>query len=81
MKFEMTRCNQCGSEMLTGATLCPSCGQTQTGNGKRGGLYQPGALLAVALSAAVLLFFNWIKSPAPQPDQLTSPPSVTVPSR
>jgi len=81
MKFEMTRCNQCGGEMLMGATLCPSCGQTQTGSAKRGGLYQPGVLLAVALSAAVLLFFNWIKSPAPQLNQRDSPPSVSLPSR
>jgi len=61
MKFEMTRCSQCGSEMLMGATTCPSCGQTQTGYGKRGGFYQPGMILAVVLSAAVILFFNWIK--------------------
>ena len=54
MKFEMTRCKYCGSEMLMGATLCPSCGQTQTGYGKRAGFYQPGVVLAVALSAAVL---------------------------
>src|SRR5882724_9470060 len=74
--FEMTRCNQCGNEMLMGATLCPSCGQTQSGYGKRGGLYQPGAMLAVGLAAAVLLFFNYIKSPAPQASPITSPPSV-----
>jgi hypothetical protein len=67
--------------MLMSATLCPSCGQTQAGYGKRGGLYQPGAILAVALSAAVLLFFNWIKSPPPQPSQLITPPSATLPSR
>jgi hypothetical protein len=79
MKFEMTKCYQCGTEMLMGATLCPSCGQTQTGYAKRGGLYQPGAMLAVGLAAAVLLFFNWI-NPRP-PHANTSPPSVTVPSR
>ena len=81
MKFEMTRCNQCGSELLMGATLCPSCGQTQTGYGKRGGLYQPGVMLAAGLAAAVLLFFNWINPRTPHANQLTSPPSVTVPSR
>jgi hypothetical protein len=81
MKFETTRCNQCGSEMLMGVTVCPSCGKPQSGFGKPGGLYQPGAMLAVGLVAAVLLIFNWIKSPAPQPSQLTSPPSVIAPSR
>ena len=81
MKFEMTRCSQCGSEMLMGVTICPSCGKPQTGFSKRGGLYQPGAMLAVALAAAVLLFFNYIKSPAPQANQTTSPPSVTLPAR
>jgi hypothetical protein len=77
----MTRCNQCGSEMLMGATVCPSCGQAQTGYGKRGGLYQPGALLAVGLAAAVLLVFQWFKPPPPQPSQISSPPSVSVPAR
>jgi hypothetical protein len=81
MKFEMTKCNQCGSEMLMGASVCPSCGQTQTGYGKRGGLYQPGAMLAVGLAAAVLLFFQWLKPPSPQPDQISSSPSVSVPAR
>ena len=81
MKFEMTRCNQCGSEMLMGVTICPSCGKPQTGNGKPGGLYTPGTMLAVGLAAAVLLIFNWIKSPAPQVSQVTSPPSVTLPAR
>ena len=81
MKFEMARCSQCGSEMLMGVNVCPSCGQTQTGYGKRGGLYQPGAMLAVGLAAAVLLVFQWLKPPAPQASQITSPPSVTVPAR
>jgi hypothetical protein len=80
MKFEMTRCNQCGSEMLMGVTICPSCGKQQSGIGKPG-LYQPGTMLAVGLAAAVLLIFNWIKSPAPQVSQITSPPSATLPSR
>jgi hypothetical protein len=77
----MTKCSQCGSEILMGATSCPSCGAPQTGYGKRGTLYQPGAMLAVGLAAAVLLFFNYIKSPAPQPSQITSPPTATTPSR
>ena len=80
MNFEMTRCNQCGSEMVMGVTICPSCGKPQTGNGKPGGLYTPGTLLAVVLSAAVLLVFNWMK-PAPQASQLASPPAVIIPSR
>jgi hypothetical protein len=79
MKFEMTKCNQCGSEMLMGVTICPSCGKPQTGLGKPGGLYTPGTMLAVGLAAAVLFFFNWIKSPAPQVSQ--SPPSATLPAR
>ncbi len=81
MKFEMTKCNQCGSEMLMGVTICPSCGKPQTGLGKPGGLYTPGTMLAVVLAAAVLLFFNWMKPPAPQVSQITSPPSATLPSR
>jgi len=79
MKFEMTRCSQCGSEMLMGATVCPSCGRAQGGSG-RPGPYQSGTLLAVVLSAAVLFFFNWMK-PAPQPNQIASPPAVTIPAR
>jgi len=71
MKFEMTRCSQCGSEMLMGATTCPSCGRPQSGAG-RPGPYQQGTFLAVVLAAAVLLFFNWMKSPAPQVSQVTS---------
>jgi hypothetical protein len=81
MKFEMTKCNQCGSEMLMGVTICPSCGKPQTGVGKPGGLYTPGTMLAVGLAAAVLLLFNWIKSPAPQVSQITSPPAATLPTR
>ena len=81
MKFEMTKCNQCGSEMLMGVTIYPSCGKPQTGLGKPGGLYTPGTMLAVGLAVAVLLFFNWIKSPAPQVSQITSPPSATLLSR
>jgi hypothetical protein len=79
MKFEMTKCNQCGSDMLMGLTVCPSCGMPQ--NNRRSGPYQPGAMLAVGLAAALLLMFNWIKSPAPQVSQITSPPSAALPSR
>ena len=78
MKFEMSRCSQCGSEMPMGQTVCPSCGKVQTG---KAGIYQPRTLLAVGLAAAVLLFFNWIKPPAPQVSQITSPPSASLPSR
>ena len=53
MKFEMTRCNQCGSEMLMGVTVCPSCGKDQS-RGGQSAVYQPRTLLAVALAAAVL---------------------------
>ena len=79
--FEMTRCNQCGSEMVMGVTTCPSCGKAQSGYGTPGGRYTPGTMLAVGLAAAVLLIFNWIKPLAPQVGQLASPPSVTIPSR
>ena len=68
------------SEMLMGVTTCPS-GKQQSDYGKPGGLYTPGTMLAVGLAAAVLLIFNWIKSPAPQVSQVTSPPSVTLPAR
>jgi hypothetical protein len=78
MKFETTRCNQCGSEMLTGLTVCPSCGRTQT---SRGGALTPRTILAVALTAAVLFAFNWFKGPAPQTDGLTARPSAGLPSR
>jgi hypothetical protein len=81
MKFEMTRCNQCGSEMVMGVTICPSCGKPQTGMGKPGGLYTPGTMLAVALAAAVLLVFNWINPRTPHASQNASPPAVTAPAR
>jgi hypothetical protein len=67
--------------MLMGVTICPNCGRPQTGNGKPGGLYTPGTMLTVGLSAAVLLIFNFIKSPAPPASQVISPPSVSIPSR
>jgi hypothetical protein len=39
-------------------------------------------MLAVGLAAAVLLFFNYIKSPPPpQASQIASPSSVAVPVR
>jgi hypothetical protein len=81
VKFEMTKCNKCGSEMLMGADICPGCGQSQSRSSRSGNLYQPRTMLAVGLAAAVLLFFNYIKSPAPQAGQTISPPSVTVPAR
>jgi hypothetical protein len=80
VQFEMTRCNQCGSEMLMGVTTCPSCGKAQSGYGTPGGRYTPGTMLAVGLAAAVLLIFNWMK-PAPPVSQVPSPPAVTIPSR
>ncbi|UGY14914.1 hypothetical protein [Bradyrhizobium septentrionale] len=81
MKFEMTKCNQCGSEMPMGVDICPSCGKLQVGI-SRLGTYQPRTMLAVGLTAAVLLIFNWFKTPAPHPgSQLTSPPSASLPSR
>jgi ribosomal protein L37E len=80
VKFEMTKCNQCGSEMLMGADICPSCGQPQS-RANRAGSFQPRAMLAVGLAAAVLLFFNWIKAPPPPASQITSPPSASLPSR
>jgi hypothetical protein len=59
MKFEMTKCNQCGSEMLMGADICPSCGKQQSAG--RSASLQPRTMLAVGLAAAVLLLFNWFK--------------------
>jgi len=67
--------------MLMGVTTCPSCGRPQTGNGKPGGLYTPGTMLAVGLAAAVLLIFNWIKPPPPHASQVTSPPAIELPAR
>jgi hypothetical protein len=80
MKLEMTNCIACSCEMPMGATICPSCGKQQTLSARRAPV-TPRTLLAIALSAAVLLIFNWIKSPAPQESQITSPPSATLPSR
>ena len=79
VEFEMTKCNKCGSEMLMGLDTCPSCGKSQT----RGrGSYQPGrTMLAVVLSLAVLLLFNWMKGPAPHASRINSPPSASLPSR
>ena len=74
MKFEMTGCNKCGSEMLMGADICPSCGQSQSRSSRSGNLYQPRTILAAGLAAAVLLFFNWIKYPdaTGEPERCTS---------
>ena len=79
MKFEMTKCIKCGGEMLMGADICPSCGQSQTRSSRSGNLYQPRTLLAVALAAAVLLIFNWINPRAPHVGP--SPPAVSFPAR
>ncbi len=73
MKFEMTKCVRCGSEMLMGVDVCPSCGKQQAGSG---GAYQYRTLLAIALTAAVLFAFNWMKSAPPQASQSASPPSA-----
>ena len=81
MKFEMTRCNKCGSEMLMGADICPSCGQSQNRSSRSGNLYQPRTILAAGLAAAVLLFFNWINPRTPHATQVASPPAVSDPSR
>jgi hypothetical protein len=80
MKLEMTNCISCSCEMPMGATICPSCGKEQIQSARRAPV-TPRTLLAVALSAAVLLIFNWIKSPAPPVSQITSPPSAALPSR
>jgi hypothetical protein len=80
MKLQMTNCISCSGEMPMGATICPICGKDQTQSSARRAPVTPRTLLAVALSAAVLLIFNWIKSPPPV-NQLTSPPAVTAPSR
>ena len=73
MKFEMTKCNQCGSEILTGLDECPSCGRQQARAGRSGSL-QPRTMLAVGLAVAVLFVFNWFKSAPPQTGQIGSPP-------
>ena len=73
MKFEMTKCNQCGSEMLMGAEICPACGKEQS---RRASSYQPRTLLAVGLTAAVLLVFNWMNPSHPPANQVTSSPSA-----
>jgi uncharacterized OB-fold protein len=76
--FETTRCNQCGSEMLAGLTVCPSCGRQQ--NSARAGSLQPRTLLAVALAAVVLFAFNWLK-PEPPTKPATPSPSAGLTSR
>jgi hypothetical protein len=81
MKLQMTNCISCSGEIPMGATICPVCGKDQTLSTARRAPVTPRTLLAVALSAAVLLVFNWIKSPAPPVGQVTSPPSVSTPSR
>jgi transposase-like protein len=78
MKFEMTKCNQCGSEMLMGVGVCPSCGKEQN---RRTGSLQPRTLLAVGLAAAVLLAFNWFKSAPPQTSGITPASSAGLPAR
>ena len=59
MKFEMTKCNQCGAEMLMGADICPSCGKQQSARSSAS--LQLRTMLAAGLAAAVLFLFNWIK--------------------
>lgn len=79
MKFEMTKCVHCGSQMLMGADLCPCCGKPQSrGNSAP---YQPRTLLAIALTAAVLFAFNWMKASSPPASPVNSPPSASLPSR
>ncbi len=38
MKFETTKCTECGSDMLMGLTVCPSCGRQQRNVGGAGPL-------------------------------------------
>lgn len=81
MKFEMTKCNKCGSEMLMGADICPGCGQSQSRSSRSANFNQPRTMLAVGLAAAVLLFFNWINPRTPHASKVASPPAVTLPAR
>ena len=77
MKFEMTRCTYCGSEMLMGLTVCPSCGKEQ----RSAAAFRPQSLLMFGLALAVLFIFNWLKPAPPQTNQNISPPSAAIPSR
>jgi len=81
MKFEMTKCNQCGSEMLMGANICPSCGGKQNGNRQRLSFHQPRTILAVALAVAVLFIFQWLNPRTPHTGQVTSPSALAAPVR
>ena len=74
MQFEMTKCTRCGSKMLMGLDVCPSCGK-QLARVSGMGSFQPRTLLAVALAVAVLFAFSWMK-PAPHAGQVSSPPSA-----
>ncbi|VIO73746.1 hypothetical protein CI41S_38520 [Bradyrhizobium ivorense] len=65
--------------MVMGLTVCPSCGKEQV-RGWAGSSLQPRTLLAIGLTAAVLIAFNWFKQPAPHADSV-SPPSASLPSR
>ena len=80
MNFETTKCTECGSEILMGLTVCPSCGRQQRSAGGAG-LVQPRTLLAVVLVTAVLFAFNWFKSAPPQVNEITARPSASLPSR
>ncbi|MHC2279484.1 putative paraquat-inducible protein A [Bradyrhizobium diazoefficiens] len=66
MKVETTKCIRCGCDMLMADTVCPTCGRVQAGGRQSGAR----TMLAVALAAAVLIAFNWFKSPAPQAREL-----------
>ena len=79
MKFEMTKCNRCGSEMLMGLETCPSCGKQQS-RGRGTGALQPRIMLAVGLTATVLLIFNWLKPLEPHAGQTTSSQVTSLPS-
>ena len=74
VKFEMTKCTHCGSQMLMGLDTCPSCGK-QLARASGLGSFQPRTLLAAALALAVLFAFNWMK-PAPHAGQVSSTPSA-----
>lgn len=76
-QFEMTKCNQCGSEILMGLDVCPNCGKRA--RGWQGGS-QPRTMLAVGLTATALFVCSYLK-PAPHAHPVTSPPSASLPSR
>jgi hypothetical protein len=60
MKFDIAKCCWCGSAMPIGAMICRSCGAAQRDGAASS--TRKRRLIAIALSAAVLIAWNWFRT-------------------